>query len=201
MKKKLLIMVPVIVFVVLFLAVFFNIEKIDNHLTVMEYEKAYQHEKNEADLINLCYYLNQNFDDNSLDEKRIKYSKELINVITEDGIKESVFAETYNESGSDITAKDFAMEWYFVTLLACEEYDLFVKDFSECYLQVDYYATIYLQEVIKSMYNTTKEPLILEYGIKAYEEISKKTGEDAIKKICSVQIDVLEDIKNNDTNQ
>lgn len=194
-------MVPVIVFVVLFLAVFFNIEKIDNHLTVMEYEKAYQHEKNEADLINLCYYLNQNFDDNSLDEKRIKYSKELINVITEDGIKESVFAETYNESGSDITAKDFAMEWYFVTLLACEEYDLFVKDFSECYLQVDYYATIYLQEVIKSMYNTTKEPLILEYGIKAYEEISKKTGEDAIKKICSVQIDVLEDIKNNDTNQ
>lgn len=193
MKRKFFIISLVIFCVVFF--VFINIEKIDSRLTVMEYEKEYQKNESEVVLTDLCYYLNDNLNTHSLDDKRIKYMKELIDRVSLDGIKQSKMFNIYAEYESELSPREFVILFYITDMLYAEKYDLFVEEFALYYLQVDYISTIYLQECIRTIYTKTEDVLILEYGKKAYEKIISITNDNTIQDICKFQIDILDEMQ------
>lgn len=199
MKRKIFIISLVIFCVVFF--VFINIEKIDNRLTVMEFENAYQQDESEVVLTDLCYYLNDNLNVHSLDDKRIKYMKELIDRVSLDGIKQSKMFNIYAEYESELSPREFVILFYITDMLYAEKYDLFVEEFALYYLQVDYISTIYLQECIRTIYSKTEDVLILEYGKKAYEKIISITNDNTTKDICKVQIDILDEMKTDTQSQ
>ena len=191
MKKILVIVISLLLFFA-FLGIYFNIETIGNYLTLFEYENSYKKSKDDVDLINLCAYLTENTSAHYLDEKRTKYLKELIDVISIESIERSEMSKLYNEMSVDVSPKEYAITLYIVHLLSSQEYELFVEEFSMYYLQVDYEASVVLEQSIQILYNRTNDPLIIKYAKKSYEKIMNDTDDEIIKKKCEVQIDVLD---------
>ena len=176
------------------MGLYLNIETIDSYLTIFEYENSYKKSKDTVDLVDLCFYLTQNTNNHLLDNKRTKYFKELINVISIEDIEESEMSKPYNEMNVDISPKEYAITLYIVHLLSSQEYALFVEEFSMYYLQVDYEASVVLEQSIQILYNRTNDPLIVEYAKTAYEKIMSGTNDEILKKKCEAYIAVLTDL-------
>lgn len=197
MKKILVIVISLLLFftlLVVSLGIYFNIDTIKHYLTIYKYENLYKESKDDVDLINLCVYLTENPDDHHLDEKKTKYFKELIDVISIENVEKSDMAKLYNEIDIDISPKEYAITLYIVHLLSSQEYELFVEEFSGYYLQADYEASVMLEQCIQVMYNKTNDPLIVEYGKKAYKNIIDNTDDEITKEICKAHIDILDEM-------
>ena len=180
----------VILLLSLLISVFY-IQKRDEvslYVKTLKYESIYKKTKEEVDLINLVYVLQYTNDNN----KKIYYSKELIDKVTYEGIQNSLYCDNYNESFSEESPRDVFALLYMVNLLDAGEYDLFSQEFSLYYLEIERPSRIDVIAIEK--YGETNNVKIVDALVAGYQKIINDTDDDLLKQTCKVRIELIKTV-------
>lgn len=182
------------VFIILvFLIIFCLIEKkqIVKEITVLRYEKQYNQTQDCADLINLVIILQ----DSRRDNAKIKYSKALLDTITEEGIYNSVLKGTSYENALNFaTPYEIAIDLYLFSILSAKEYELFVNEFVILYPKLSFRMRIIVDGIAPDNYSRTKDIKVLEAGVKANKKLAETTDDELLRRQCDVNVSSLETV-------
>lgn len=182
-------LVLVIVLVTAFILFFYiqNRDEISLNIKKIKYESFYKKTEKEVDLINLVYVLQYTNDD----DKKIYYSKELIDKVTYEGIQNSLYRDSYNESFSEQSPRDVFVLLYMVNLLDAGEYDLFSQEFSRYYVEIERPSRMDIIAIEK--YGETNDIKIIDALITGYQKIIDNTDDDLLKQICEAHIETIKE--------
>ena len=182
-------LVLVIVLVTAFILFFYiqNRDEISLNIKKIKYESFYKKTEKEVDLINLVYVLQYTNDD----DKKIYYSKELIDKVTYEGIQNSLYRDSYNESFSEQSPRDVFVLLYMVNLLDAGEYDLFSQEFSRYYVEIERPSRMDI--IAMEKYGETNDIKIIDALITGYQKIIDNTDDDLLKQICEAHIETIKE--------
>lgn len=187
MKKSrinaLIIVVCLAIFIISLSTVFILKNSSQIHIALLE--QKYKKSNSEVDLINLFYKL-QNTNEN---DKKIYYTKILIDKITFEGVQNSDFKELYNESFADESPKDVIILFYFENLLDAKKYSLIPEEFPLYCIQMQKFG--YLDMFLMKRYGKTGDENIPLALISGYENLYKSTDDSWTKETCLVHIDSI----------
>lgn len=168
--------------------------QVETKINIKKYEEKYQSTKAETDLINLVFTLQDSTSSKDF-EKKIKYTYALIDVITFEGIKNSIMYDYYIDHFNDVPPRDLIIFFYILDLLEAKELDLFISEFVRFYPQVAYITQETMIFSIKQYYILSQDNSVIDAGIKALEELSKNADDEMLKKECLVYIDSFNEFK------
>mgnify|MGYP006325295639 CR=1 FL=1 len=182
-------LVLVIVLVTAFILFFYiqNRDEISLNIKKIKYESFYKKTEKEVDLINLVYVLQYTNDD----DKKIYYSKELIDKVTYEGIQNSLYRDSYNESFSEQSPRDVFVLLYMVNLSDAGEYDLFSQEFSRYYVEIERPSRMDI--IAMEKYGETNDIKIIDALITGYQKIIDNTDDDLLKQICEAHIETIKE--------
>lgn len=192
MKKKIVIIIVILILTV-FLGIlfinFFNNQyyKISFEKTAQKYEEKYLSTKSEIDLINLVYFLDSS---KVLDERRLKYTPALIEIISEDGITQSEMSDFYSKLNID-DPKTLPISLYIHDLLCFKQYDLFDDEFVKYYPHLSSNDRKFLSSVVVEAYKNLKNTTILETLVVSYSKVAKESEDEIIINECLSEISSL----------
>lgn len=164
-----------------------NRDEISLNIKKIKYESFYKKTEKEVDLINLVYVLQYTNDD----DKKIYYSKELIDKVTYEGIQNSLYRDSYNESFSEQSPRDVFVLLYMVNLLDAGEYDLFSQEFSRYYVEIERPSRMDI--IAMEKYGETNDIKIIDALITGYQKIIDNTDDDLLKQICEAHIETIKE--------
>lgn len=174
--------------VLILLIIFCLIEKkqIVKEITVLRYEEKYKQTQDCADLINLVVILQNSKRDNA----KIKYSKALIDSITEEGIYNSILP--YDDVLEYATPYEIAIDLYLFSILSAKEYELFVNEFADLYPKLSFQMRIMVDGSAPDNYSRTKDIKALEAGVKANIKLAEMTDDELLRRQCNINAENLE---------
>lgn len=153
-------------------------------------EQEYKKTSDDSSLINLVLALQKD----GYFDKAITYSRELIDVITEDGIKKSELSYTsYVELLESNSAKDIAIVLYLFTIMNAKEYELFTKEFVEFYPQTSLDIRYTIDIIPTDAYERTLDNHAINAAVNGYLQLAKTTNNNLLKEQCKVKAKKLTD--------
>lgn len=162
--------------------------QIVKEITVLRYENKYKQTQDCADLINLVVILQNS----KRDDAKIKYSKALLDSITEEGIYNSILP--YDDVLEYATPYEIAIDLYLFSILSAKEYELFVNEFVDLYPKLSFQMRIMVDGSAPDNYSRTKDIKALEAGVKANKKLSETTDDELLKRQCKVNVSSLETV-------
>ncbi|MCH5189311.1 MAG: hypothetical protein J1F37_01985 [Oscillospiraceae bacterium] len=177
-----------IVLVLFFIICLIEQNQIVKEITVLRYEKKYKQTQDCADLINLVVILQ----DSKRDTAKIKYSKALIDSITEEGIHNSILP--YDNVLEYATPYEIAIDLYLFSILSAKEYELYVNEFVDLYPKLSFEMRIMVDGSAPDNYSRTKDIKALEAGVKANKKLSETTDDEILRHQCNSNVHALETV-------
>lgn len=177
-----------IVLVLLFIICLIEQNQIAKEITVLRYEKKYKQTQDCADLINLVVILQ----DSKRDTAKIKYSKTLIDSVTEEGIHNSILP--YDDVLEYATPYEIAIDLYLFSILSAKEYELYVNEFVDLYPKLSFEMRIMVDGSAPDNYSRTKDIKALEAGVKANKKLSETTDDEILRHQCNSNVHALETV-------
>lgn len=167
-------------------------------VSTLKFEQKYKNTKSDTDLINLVVSLQ-----NSCRNKaKIQYAQELLNSITEEGIRSSNLSKTeYINLLDTVSPKEIAIDLYFYTLLYAREYELYVSEFAELYPQLSYKMQNIVNALVPDIYGETEDVQVLNTGISAYLKVVETETDEILKEECICQADILKELRHDISNE
>lgn len=168
--------------------------QIVKEITVLRYEKKYKQTQDCSDLVDLVMIMQNSIRKND----KIKYSKILVNNITEDGIRNSLMAKEEPQVIDKLleleTPFEFAVNVYFRCILNSKEYDLYITEFVDLYPKLSYEMRIVVDAIAPDNYSRTKDINALKAGVKANRKLSEITDDELLSSQCDINAENLETI-------
>lgn len=185
------------VFIILLLVLAFCIierKQIVKEITVLRYEKKYKQTQDCSDLVDLVMIMQNSIRKND----KIKYSKILVNNITEDGIRNSLMAKEEPQVIDNLleleTPFEFAVNVYFRCILNSKEYDLYITEFVDIYPKLSYEMRIVVDAIAPDSYSRAKDINALKAGVKANRKLLEITDDELLSRQCDINAENLETI-------
>lgn len=190
-KKDIFVLCVFIVLLLLTITCLIEQDQIVKEITVLRYENKYKQTQKDEDLINLVIILQNSKRDNA----KIRYSKALINSITEEGVHNSVLKGTaYEDALDSATPREIAIDLYLYTILSVPKYDLYVSEFADLYPKLSYEMQMSVDAIAPDNYSRTKDIKVLKAGVKANKNLSESTDDELLRRQCEVNAKSLETV-------
>lgn len=192
MKKYIKIITVILSVIILLVALLCLKNRINIEATFLKYERQYAQTNSDADLINLVVVSQKSIQN----KKKIQYAQELLDKITEEGLRNSGLSDSdYVKYLDRVPPRDVAIDLYLFTLLSAEEYELYVSEFVSLYPQLSYEIKTTVQNTVPDVYVLTNNIEVFDVGISAYSQLSETTNDELLKQQCIVHADVLREVK------
>ena len=189
-NKNIIIIIPLLILSLLCTVLFIKQDTISYKIGIFRMEQEYKKTSDDSSLINLVLALQKD----GYFDKAIIYSRELIDVITEDGIKKSELSYTsYIELLESNSAKDIAIVLYLFTIMNAKEYELFTKEFVEFYPQTSLDIRHTIDIIPTDAYERTLDNQAINAAVNGYLQLAKTTNNNLLKEQCKVKAKKLTD--------
>lgn len=189
-NKNIIIIIPLLILSLLCTVLFIKQDTISYKIGIFRMEQEYKKTSDDSSLINLVLALQKD----GYFDKAIIYSRELIDVITEDGIKKSELSYTsYIELLESNSAKDIAIVLYLFTIMNAKEYELFTKEFVEFYPQTSLDIRYTIDIIPTDAYERTLDNQAINAAVNGYLQLAKTTDNNLLKEQCKVKAKKLTD--------
>lgn len=190
-KSKIIITISVLlVSVILCSALVMSQDTVKYKIDIFRAEQEYKKSGDSSDLIHLVLALQKD----GYFDKAITYSRELIDVITEEGIMNSELSNTsYIELLENNSPRDIAIDVYLFTIMNAKEYELYTKEFVEFYPQTSSDIRYNIDVTPIEAYERTSDQEVLNAAVKGYLEVAETT-DDLLKAQCESHAKKLQSI-------
>lgn len=183
-NKNIIIIISLLILSLLCTVLFIKQDTISYKIGIFRMEQEYKKTSDDSSLINLVLALQKD----GYFDKAITYSRELIDVITEDGIKKSELSYTsYVELLESNSAKDIAIVLYLFTIMNAKEYELFTKEFVEFYPQTSLDIRYTIDIIPTDAYERTLDNHAINAAVNGYLQLAKTTDNNLLKEQCKVK--------------
>ena len=193
-KKDIFVLCVFIVLLLLTITCLIEQDQIVKEITVLRYENKYKQTQDCSDLVDLVMVMQESIRKND----KIKYSKILVNNITEDGIRNSLMAKEKPQVIDNLleleTPFEFAVNVYFRCILNSKEYELYISEFADLYPKLSYEMRIVVDAIAPDNYSQTKDIKVLKAGVKANKNLSESTDDELLRRQCEVNAKSLETV-------
>lgn len=193
-KKDVFFICVSIVLILLILICLIEKNQIVKEITVLRYEKQYKQTQDCADLVDLVMAMQTSVRKND----KIKYSKALVNDITEEGIRNSLMAKEEPQVIDKLleleTPFEFAVNVYFRCMLNSKEYELYVIEFVDLYPKLSFEMRMVIDAIAPDNYSRTKDIKVLEAGVQANKKLAETTDDELLRRQCNVNVSSLETV-------